>query len=139
MAKLRAFQLAQELGIENKEFVSLMSAIGMPIKSHMSAIPEEDIEKIKLKIADFKRGRTVEKRVGGTVIRRRVSAAKPAEAEPEATSAETTAEAVLPGGAEPAEIVPEPLAAGTELAPEIAGEAAPSPIAPAPTALGEKK
>ncbi len=135
MAKLRAFQMAQELGIENKEFVSLMSAIGMPIKSHMSAIPEEDIEKIKLKIAEFKRGRTVEKRVGGTVIRRRVSAEKPAEAEPEARSAETAAEAVLPGGAEPADIVPEPLAAGGEPAPEIAREAALPAIAPAPTAL----
>src|SRR5512147_1752067 len=105
MAKLRAFQLAQELGIENKEFVSLMSAIGMPIKSHMSAIPEEDIEKIKLKIAEFKRGRTVEKRVGGTVIRRRVSAAKPAEPEPEAPATEAAGGSARPGGAEPGEIV----------------------------------
>ncbi len=129
MATLRAFQLAQELGIENKEFVSLMSAIGMPIKSHMSAIPEADIEKIKTKIAEFKRGRTVEKRVGGTVIRRRVSAAEPAAAEPEASAPSEPEGGVL----EPAEPLPEPLAAAP--APEIGPE--PAPGAPGPLELEE--
>ena len=32
MAKMRAFQLAQELEIDNKEFLELMGAIGMPLK-----------------------------------------------------------------------------------------------------------
>jgi translation initiation factor IF-2 len=131
MAKLRAFQLAQELGIDNKEFVQLMGAIGMPIKTHMSTIAEEDIEAIKTKIADFKRGRTVEKRVGGTVIRRRAAAVKPAAEEPEP---QPGAEAAAPeeGAAAPPVAAQEPAQAG-EAFPELPQEA---PVAAQPLAGG---
>jgi len=77
MAKLRAFQLAQELGIENKEFLQVMSSIGIPLKSHMSSIEESEVEAIKEKIANFKRGRTIETRVKGSIIRRRAAPTKP--------------------------------------------------------------
>ncbi|OGP86848.1 MAG: hypothetical protein A2Y95_01450 [Deltaproteobacteria bacterium RBG_13_65_10] len=119
MAKLRAFQLAQELGIENKEFLQVMSSIGIPLKSHMSSIEESEVEAIKEKIANFKRGRTIETRVKGSIIRRRAAPTKPEPApapapEPvppsptlDASSADAAAEApVAEGPAGPAEHSP---------------------------------
>ncbi|MFQ5458697.1 MAG: translation initiation factor IF-2 N-terminal domain-containing protein, partial [Myxococcota bacterium] len=77
MAKMRAFQLAQELEMDSKEFMETMSAIGVSLKSHMSAIPEEEIEGIKKKIEEYKRVRTEDRRVGSTIIRRRAAKAPP--------------------------------------------------------------
>ncbi len=140
MAKIRAFQLAQELGIESKEFLQIMSGIGKPLKTHMSAIPEESIDQIKEEIEEYQRGRMVENRVAGGVIRRRQAKAPPPppppapEEAPVAKEAEAGAASEITPEAKPiAPVVAEPPPAG-EAPATVQSAAASATAAPAVTA-----
>lgn len=137
MAKTRVFQLAQEFGIASKELMALLETWGMPQKSHVSALPEDQIETIKEKFEESRKIRTETKRVGkgGVIRRRRVKEAPPPPPEPEPAPPEETgvaaeAESAEPEVSEPAPLVepvaPEkPAAPGGEIRP--AAEAVPSP------------
>ncbi len=136
MSKMRAFQLARELEIDTKEFLQKMADIGMPLKSHMSTIPEDEIEGIKQKLEELGRGRTVETRIAGeqkTVIRRRAAKVKPAPPPPP----EPPEVPVKPAPAAPE--VPPPVEAPLKEAPpeEAAPPAPPEPVAPPPPAMEE--
>ncbi|MDP3937705.1 MAG: translation initiation factor IF-2, partial [Deltaproteobacteria bacterium] len=92
------------------EFLQIMGGIGRPLKTHMSAIPEESVDQIKEEIGEYQRGRMVEKRVAGGVIRRRQAKAPPPPPAPEEALVAKEAEA----GAAPA-IAPE----ATPIAPAV--------------------
>ncbi|MCS6867641.1 translation initiation factor IF-2 [Thermus sp.] len=47
MAKIRIYQLAKELGMENEELLELLSQMGVPYKSHASTLSEEDAEAVR--------------------------------------------------------------------------------------------
>ncbi len=83
MAKLRVYELAKELGLDNKEIMARLREIDVPVKSHMSVVPDDSIEKIKKSMSEEKKdvaeGGVEEKRVGSSVIRRRSRPAKPSE------------------------------------------------------------
>lgn len=71
MSKKRVYELAKELGIENKELISRMEKIGIVVRSHTSTIEDGDVQKIQQELL-MKEGREmVEKRIKTTVIRRR--------------------------------------------------------------------
>src|SRR5664280_2504315 len=78
MSKIRVYELAQKMGIDNKELMARLHAIGVEVKSHSSVVEEADANKltapppVKDDIKD-------EVRVTTTVIRRR---AKHVEAPP---------------------------------------------------------
>jgi translation initiation factor IF-2 len=129
MSKMRAFQLARELEIDTKEFLQKMADIGIPLKSHMSTIPEDQIEGVKQKLEELGRGRTVETRIAGekkTVIRRRAAKIKPAPPPPpeapEVPAEAASAPEVLP----PAEPSVAPPGEAPPAAP--AEPAAPAPV-----------
>jgi len=107
VAKIRAYKLAEELGIDRAEFVEKAATLGFELKSAMASIGEEDAEALRKKLGAPKPKLDVtEKRVeggGGAIIRRR----KKRVAEPE-TPAETETAAT-----------PEPAA---EVAPEVPAE-----------------
>ena len=144
MAKVRAYTLAAELGLEKDDFVEKIKEFGIEIRSAMAGLDEEQTELVRVKLGGKKDGVRVEKRTaGGTVIRRRrkveappepevvaeepaVAEAQPAvEAEPEPVSPAPEAE---PAAADPEIPQPEPIAA--QAAPR--GPASPgSPGAPA--------
>lgn len=47
MAKIRIYQLAKELGMENEELLELLSQMGVAYKSHASTLSEEDAEAVR--------------------------------------------------------------------------------------------
>jgi translation initiation factor IF-2 len=118
MAKIRAYKLAEELGIDRAEFVEKASEAGVDLRSPMAAIDDADAEKLRKKFgAAQQKTAVVEKRVkaegGRAVIRRR----KKKEAPP-------------PEPELPAEPRVEPLAGE----PAVAAEAEIAPLAEAPAA-----
>ena len=76
MAKIRAYKLAEELGLDRAEFVEKANAAGVELKTAMASIDVEDAEKLRKKLGGTKpRVDVIEKRVeagsGSAVIRRR--------------------------------------------------------------------
>jgi translation initiation factor IF-2 len=76
MAKVRVYELANELNIESKELVKKLKAGGLDVKNHMSTLDEEEAKKA----LDAEKGVTSEvieeKRIKPTVIRRRKKVVK---------------------------------------------------------------
>ena len=81
---IRAYKLAEELGIEKAEFVARATELGVVLKSAMASIEEEEAELLRRKLgrAAPREQLMTEKRVeaesgGAAVIRRRKKAAPP--------------------------------------------------------------
>ena len=73
MGKIRVYELAQKLGLDNKAMLEKLSASGIDVKSHMSVLEEEDVQKIHTAPPSESASETRydEKRVSQEVIRRR--------------------------------------------------------------------
>jgi translation initiation factor IF-2 len=98
MNKTRVHELAQKLGIDNKELIARLQAVGVEVSSHMSVISDDDIKKLSPAAPTVKDAAQEEVRVKPTVIRRRPKAV----AEPEELPVEVTAEVTIaPVVAEP--------------------------------------
>jgi translation initiation factor IF-2 len=159
MANIRAYKLAEELGIERSEIVERAAEVGVELKNPMAAVDEETAQLLREKFGKTETKKVVtERRVqqsgGAAVIRRRKKAApaepppEPVVIEPEVPSApEPIAAAVdsevLPEEAEPAPEgasipAPEPTPAPAPIAAEAesAGEARPTSTRPAPGSGG---
>ncbi len=143
MAKIRAYKLAEELGIEKSELVEKAEALGVVLKSAMATVGEEDADLLRKKLGVAKSKKLVtESRVeakGGAVIRRRKRAVPvpPPEPEPEEVAAPVVAEpepVIAEVGTEaPAEaVVEEPPAA-----PVVEPESAEPIAAEAPAEIAE--
>ena len=100
MAKIRVYELAKELGLDNKEILAKLRSLKIPVKSHMSVVPEEKLDEVKKSLTEKDEvnsggggggggGGVEEKRVASGVIRRR---AKTTKAEAEEDTAEKEAE-----------------------------------------------
>jgi len=132
MAKIRAYKLAEELGIEKSELVEKAEALGVVLKSAMATVGEEDADLLRKKLGVAKAKKLVtESRVeakGGAIIRRRKRAAPvpPPEPEPEEVAAPAIAElepepAIADVSTEaPAEVVVEEQPAAPVVEPEVA-------------------
>jgi len=79
MAKKRVYELAKELGLENKELISRLEKIGIAVKSHSSTLEEGDLERIQTELLAPEAKEVVEKRIKSTVIRRRAVRTAPEE------------------------------------------------------------
>jgi len=79
MAKLRVYELARELNLENKALLGKMEEMGIEVKSHMSSLDEAAIKQIKEAIFGTKAPEEVveDKRIKPNVIRRRRKVVKP--------------------------------------------------------------
>jgi len=119
MANIRAYKLAEELGIDKSDFVERAASHGVVLKSAMAAVAAEDVELLRKKLGSRKRKKLVtESRVeakGGAVIRRR----KRVEPEPEPTPPPVEDEA-------PPAIEQEPAVAEVDAEPDAGGEQAPA-------------
>ncbi len=148
MANVRAYKIAEELGIERGEFVEPARALGIELKSAMASIGDAAVALLREKLsAKVRQGPVTEARVlrkgGGAVIRRRKQVAP----EPE-VSEEVPAGPGVPAELQPEQSAPvEPLPVPDGIAPvspAIAEPGAPelpvqvpqpaSPEAPAPIA-----
>ncbi|MBA4394620.1 MAG: translation initiation factor IF-2, partial [Desulfobacca sp.] len=71
MAKIRVYELAKELQMENKVLVDHILKMGVEIKSHSSSLTDEEISLIKGHLKGTKSLVVEEQRIKSTVIRRR--------------------------------------------------------------------
>jgi len=105
MAKIRVYELATKLGLDNKEIVDKLNQAGIEVKNHMSAIEEE----VALKFEVGQSGhadenvevKVNEERISSGLIRRRRKTVAVEEPEPEEVASEVMAPAPV------AEDVPE--------------------------------
>ncbi len=71
MAKIRIYELAKQLNMTNKLLLDRLKDINIAAKSHMSVIDEEAVAGIKEALFQGKSEIVTEKRIKGTIIRRR--------------------------------------------------------------------
>jgi translation initiation factor IF-2 len=71
MSKKRVYELAKEVGLENKELISRLEKIGITVRSHSGTLDDSDLEKIQLELHSPDHRELVEQRIKSTVIRRR--------------------------------------------------------------------
>ncbi len=71
MAKIRIYELAKQLNMTNKVLLERLKEMNIAVKSHMSVIDEESVAGIKEAIFHGKSETVTEKRIKGSVIRRR--------------------------------------------------------------------
>lgn len=71
MTKKRVYELAKELGIENKELISRLEKLGIAVKSPSSGLEDNDVEKVRIEFQLGEPREMVEQRIKSTVIRRR--------------------------------------------------------------------
>lgn len=89
MSKKRVYELAKELGLENKELIARLEKIGIAVRSHSSTLDDADLERIQAELLSPEPREVVEQRIKSTVIRRRavrlpVEEIKPEEVAPAA-------------------------------------------------------
>lgn len=146
MAKMRVYELAKELKVDNKELVRQLIEMGLDVRNHMSTITPEEAQSVRDRNKESRSEVVEEKRVTRTVIRRRrkkVEADSDVEQQEDETEAEATAEAdqAQAEEAQAAAVTPEiseaaPEADAQEAAPEVVQEAASEP---APEASAEEE
>ncbi len=83
MTKKRVYELAKELGIENKELISRLEKLGIAVKSHSSTLEDNEVDLIQKEMLAPEGGELVEKRIKTGVIRRRVIHVPGEEVKPE--------------------------------------------------------
>ena len=115
--KVRVYEVARDLGMENKTLVALFQSVGISeVRNHMSAVAPEQVERVKRHLDKQSAQKVVEERIRPTVVKRRT--VKPKKKAPPPAEAK-------PAPARP----PQPAAP-----PPSAAAAPPPPPAPAPSA-----
>jgi translation initiation factor IF-2 len=152
MAKIRAYKLAEELGIDRAEFVERAAAAGIPLKSAMASLDDAEVEKLRKKLGGSRApsSAVTEQRVegdtGSAVIRRRKKAVAPEPAPEPVAPPPPPAVVAPPPPASVAVESPAPPVAATpipepEPVPEsiAAAAAAPEPLLPQDLDTAEKR
>ena len=98
MSKKRVYELAKELGIENKDLIARLEKLGITGKSHSSSLEDSDVERILRDLHAAEPHEMEEKRIKSTVIRRRAVRTVVETEKPEILEAET-----VPAAGEPVE------------------------------------
>ena len=136
MAKIRAYKIAEELGIEKEELLSKAAEIGIQLRSSMVGLDEEQVETLRRRLGGVGTQAREEKRIGQSVIRRRRKKEVPAAAEPPALEPSSEPHLAEPApGSEPVSEPSSETPALAEPAP-LEGEASRAPVAEKPVAPG---
>jgi translation initiation factor IF-2 len=139
MTKKRVYELAKELGLENKELISRLEKIGIAVRSHSSTLEDSDLERIQAELLSPEPREVVEQRIKSTVIRRRAVRTPLEEGKPEESVAlpkeEAPAAAAPQAEAVPKEAAGEPIAKEAPVRTSIyrdlpASQTAPRPVSP---------
>ena len=99
MSKVRVYEVARELGVENRELIQRMSTMGIQVRNHMSVIEAAEAERVKRAMKQGSNVNFVEERIRPTVVRRKRKKADVVEADAGAEAVEAAAPAsasVLP-------------------------------------------
>ena len=130
MSKVRVYEVARELGVENRDLIQRIATLGIQVRNHMSVLDPVEVDRIKRSLGRDRSEAMVEERIRPTVVRRK---RRKKTEEPEAEVVEATAPApvVAAQPAESAPAVPTPAREPEVVAPEPA-EPAPVSVAAAP-------
>jgi translation initiation factor IF-2 len=71
MAKIRVYELARDLNLENKILLSKLNDLDISVKSHMSALDDDAVARVRQQLFGKKEETIEETRIKPTVIRRR--------------------------------------------------------------------
>jgi translation initiation factor IF-2 len=78
MIDMRVYEVARDLGMENRAVVALFQSIGITeVRNHMSVVAPEQVDRIRRHLEKQSSQKTVEERIRPTVVKRR-AAVKPA-------------------------------------------------------------
>ncbi len=135
MAKVRVYQLAKELGVENVELIDKLKALGFEVKNHMSTLSEGEVDRVRSDYSEKKEVKVDEIRIKPGIIRRRRKAKAPEVVE-EVEAPAPEAEEPVPEGEVAEEAPPAAAAAETGAEPAVAEPEVP---AEAVTAEAEAK
>ena len=125
MSKVRVYEVARDLGMDNKALVALFQSVGVTeVRNHMSAVAPEAVERVKRHLEKQSSEKVVEERIRPTVVKRRVkkAEARPAPAPAPERVREAPAPPPPPEKSVPVQAAPEP-----ERAPEPVSAPAPEP------------
>src|SRR5689334_8906797 len=144
-AKMRVYEIAKEVGIPNKDLIAKIRALGLEVNNHMSSLDADDVARIKRSLEKEKQSvaqpQQTQKLSTGTVLRRRSSGEKPADASSEERSVErppvappaSTSPSGGPVFRRPAQAAPTPPA--PQRPAQAPSAAQPSPVAVRPAAV----
>ncbi|MBA4396979.1 MAG: translation initiation factor IF-2 [Syntrophus sp. (in: bacteria)] len=142
MSKKRVYELAKEMGIENKDLIARLDKLGLTGKSHSSSLEDSDVDRLKRDVHAAEPHEVEEKRIKSTVIRRRAVRSMVEEEQPVVPEIAAAEAAVTPPrkeGQEPQEPQePVPPTAPAPPAPPT-GKEAPAPETPSRATVIEVK
>ncbi|MDH5673910.1 MAG: translation initiation factor IF-2 [Myxococcales bacterium] len=141
MTKTRVYEVARELGLENRELLTKLASLGIQVRNHMSSIDPADADRVKRALDKEKQQNVVEERIRPTVVRRRVRRKEPEAAPAAAEVAPKPAVAAAPRAVVPvAADRPRPAPAAARPVPKPAATVEPvgAPAKPAAVAAAPK-
>ena len=141
MTKVRVYEVARELGVENRDLIQRIATLGIQVRNHMSVLDPVEVDRIKRSLGKDRSEAMVEERIRPTVVRRK-RRKKTEEAEPVVAQTPVSAPVEEPSLAhtpppaaptpipEPQPMV-EPESAPSEAPALVAAEPTPEPVAEA--------
>ena len=90
MEKIRIYELARDLNMENRILLERIGEMDISVKSHMSSLDEETVDRIKAELLGARPQEIVVTRIKPTVIRKRKKVAKKETVHEEAISEQET-------------------------------------------------
>ena len=126
MSKVRVYEVAKQLNMDQKALVALFQSMGIgDVRNHMSAVEADVVERVRRHLDRQKSPEVVEERIRPTVVKRRSRAS---EADGEIPAARPSSSAAVAAEAIPAAAPSSPTAAIPAPPPSHAGESAPAPV-----------
>ncbi len=128
MSKVRVYEVARELGVENRDLIQRMATLGIQVRNHMSVLDPAEVDRVKRALDKDRSETLVEERIRPTVVRRK----RRKKAEPKAAAGEPAEAAQAPSVEPPA---PAEAAAPASMSepPPVETPAAPESVSPTPT------
>src|SRR6185503_21080146 len=77
MSKVRVYEVAKQLNMDQKTLVALFQSMGLgDVRNHMSAVESDVVERVKRHLERQKSPEVIEERIRPTVVKRRARAAE---------------------------------------------------------------
>ncbi len=126
MNKVRVYELARDLGLENKVLIQRMASMGIQVRNHMSVLEAPEVDRVRRNLDKASSSAVVEERIRPTVVRRKRSVSSEGAAD-EGRGAELAVEPE-PVVAQPSRVGPAPIHEPPRPAPEVPPPAHRAPV-----------
>jgi len=139
MSKVRVYEVARELGVENRDLIQRIATLGIQVRNHMSVLDPAEVDRVKRALGRDRSETLIEERIRPTVVRRkRRKKSDEAEGAPsESAKAAAAGSAGLHAEAAPAG--PAPVSESEPLPVEAPAAVAPTPLPAEPGSVREQR